>query len=217
MERLPALPQQELPGLKTDARAATIGPVPWPAGDMGEDEKEVLMFRPAVTRTDWGTVERHGGFDAVMEKVVQWEQETPASNGRERIDEFHLRGSGTWRRMGEYSTETRLFIRVVHALDNHNASLSEGGALAVVVEEFPETPHQTRDKTDFPRLMRQAKRGLRLARPPLARRGGAPHERGVGGGSDPHVSAADAPRGRGRLFRPLFIPCPCPWGSLPPP
>ena len=45
MERLPALPQKELPGLKTVAHAATIGPVPWPAGDIGEDEKEVLMFR----------------------------------------------------------------------------------------------------------------------------------------------------------------------------
>jgi len=52
MERLPALPQQELPGLKTVARVATIGPVPWPAGDMAEDDKEALMFRQAVTRTD---------------------------------------------------------------------------------------------------------------------------------------------------------------------
>ena len=52
MERLPALPQEELPGLKTVARAATIGPVPWPVGDIGEDDKEALMFRQAITRTD---------------------------------------------------------------------------------------------------------------------------------------------------------------------
>ncbi|MDE2664747.1 MAG: hypothetical protein OXI69_01200 [Acidobacteriota bacterium] len=39
------------------------------------------------------TVERHGGFDAVMEKVVQQEQENPASNGREMIDDFRLWGS----------------------------------------------------------------------------------------------------------------------------
>jgi len=118
--------------------------------------------------------------------------------------------------MGEYSTETRLFIRVVHALDNHNASLSEGGALAVVVEEFPETPHQTRDKTDFPRLMRPSEARAAPRASPLGRRGGAPHKRGAGGGSDPHILAADAPRGRGRLFMPLFIFFPCLWGSLPP-
>jgi len=32
------------------------------------------------------TVERHGSFGVVMEKIVQWEQENPASNGREMID-----------------------------------------------------------------------------------------------------------------------------------
>ena len=69
METLPALPQQELPGLKTVTHAATIGPAPWPAGDMGEDEEEVLMFLQAITRTDWATVEGHDGFDVVMEKV----------------------------------------------------------------------------------------------------------------------------------------------------
>ena len=71
MERRPALPQQELPGLKTVAHAATIGPVPWPAGDMAEDDKKVLMFRQAITRTDWDRVEGHGGFDVVVEQVVQ--------------------------------------------------------------------------------------------------------------------------------------------------
>ena len=92
--------RKELPGLKTVAQAATIGPVPWPAGDMGEDEEEILMFRQAVTRTDWDTVEGHGGFDVVMEKVDHWEQEDPASNGRESIDDFRLAGSRTWRRRG---------------------------------------------------------------------------------------------------------------------
>ena len=46
------------------------------------------------------TVEGHGGFDVDMEKVVQREQENPASNGREMIDHFRLRGSRTWRHMG---------------------------------------------------------------------------------------------------------------------
>ena len=68
--------------------------------------------------------------------------------------------------MGEYSTATRLFTWMVHTFDNRNASLSEGGALAVVVPGFLETPHQAEDNTDLPRLMRQSEARLRLARPP---------------------------------------------------
>ena len=51
------------------------------------------------------TVEGHGGFDIVMEKIDQWEPENPASNGREMIDDFRLRGSRTWRRMGDTATK----------------------------------------------------------------------------------------------------------------
>ena len=57
-----------------------------------------MVLRQAIAEADWYTVEGHGGFDVVMEKVVQWEQETPASDGRERIDDFRLAGSRTWRR-----------------------------------------------------------------------------------------------------------------------
>ena len=39
-------------------------------------------------------------IDVVMEKIVQREQETPTSNGRQIIDDFSLRGSRTWRHMG---------------------------------------------------------------------------------------------------------------------
>ena len=132
------------------------------------------------------------------------------------IDDFRLSGSRRWRRMGEYSTETRLFTWMVHTLDNRNVSLSEGALLAVVVRGFHETPHQKGDNRDFPRLMQPSQARLSLACPPPARRGGAPHERGAGGGSDPLFLTADAPRGRGRLFMPLFIFFPCLWGSLPP-
>ena len=45
--------------------------------------------------------------------------------------------------------------------------LSEGAALAVVVKDFPEMPHQKWDNRDFPRLMRQGAARLRPARPPL--------------------------------------------------
>ena len=46
------------------------------------------------------TVERHASLDVVMEKIDQGEQENPASNGRDMIDDFRLRGSRPWRRMG---------------------------------------------------------------------------------------------------------------------
>ena len=133
-------------------------------------------------------------------------------HGTETINDFRLRGSSRCRCMGEYSTETRLFTWMVHTFDNHNASL-RGWHLAAVVRGFPETPHQTRDYTDFPSLMRQSEARLRLVRPPLARPAARRTVGEDGGGSDPLIFAADAPRGRVRLF----MPFPCPWGSLPPP
>ena len=45
-----------------------------------------------------------------------------------------------------------MFIQPFHDFDSHNASLSEGGALAVVVGDFHETPHQTRT-TRFSRVL----------------------------------------------------------------
>ena len=53
--------------------------------------------------------------------------------------------------------------RAGHEFNDHNASLSEGGVLAVVVESFSETPHRKRDNTDFPPALRQAEAMLRLA------------------------------------------------------
>ena len=87
---------------------------------------------------------------------------------------------------------------MAHFFDRHNASLREGGVLAVVVRGIPETPHRTRDSTDFPRALRKSEARLHLACPPPARRGGLAQGRGAGGGSDPLVFAAGAPRGRGK-------------------
>ena len=56
-----------------------------------------------------------------------------------------------------------MFTQPFHVFRNHNASLSEGGALPVVVQGFSETPHGTRGATDFPHPMRQS-----VARLPLA-------------------------------------------------
>ena len=77
--------------------------------------------------------------------------------------------------------------------DRPNPFLSEGEARAVVVEGFPETPHQTRDNTDFPPRLRKSEARPRLASPPHARRNGAPHGRGAGGESAPAFFGADAP------------------------
>ena len=74
-----------------------------------------------------------------------------------------------------------MFNQPFHVFDNHNASLSEGGGLPVVVPGFSETPHGPRGSTDFPHPMRQSAARLPLACPHLARRDGAPHERGAGG------------------------------------
>ena len=73
-----------------------------------------------------------------------------------------------------------------------------------MVRDFPEMPHQTRDNTDFPRRLRKSEARLRLACPLLARRNGAPHERGAGGESDPPFFAASAARGRVTGFTSRF-------------
>lgn len=40
---------------------------------------------------------KDGGFNAVVEKIVQREQETPAYNNAGMIDDFRLRGARAWR------------------------------------------------------------------------------------------------------------------------
>ena len=55
---------------------------------------------------------------------------------------------------------------MAHFFNHPNAFLSEGEVLPVVVDDFPETPHQTRDNTDFPRRLRKSEAGPRLAFPP---------------------------------------------------
>ena len=60
-----------------------------------------------------------------------------ATDGAERVDNFHFRGSRTWRRMGGHLTKggwrTQVAHQVAHAFDNYKSALSEGAALAVVV------------------------------------------------------------------------------------
>ena len=77
----------------------------------------------------------------------------PFQTGKESND-FRLRGSRTWRRMGDHLTKGGWRTEVAHQVAgpfNHpNAPLSEGEALAVVVQVVPGIPQWTRVGTDYP-------------------------------------------------------------------
>ena len=72
----------------------------WAAGAKGEASRQAAFLRQALANADWDTVERHGGFDAVVDKINQAAEETAAWSGAGIIDDFHLRGSRTWRTRG---------------------------------------------------------------------------------------------------------------------
>jgi hypothetical protein len=85
-------------------------------------------------------------------KTVKMEPETPALNGRQMIDIFRLPGSRPCRHMGGHLTKGGRRMEVAHEvarpLNHPNAPLSEGKALAVVVQVVPGNPHWTRIGTD---------------------------------------------------------------------
>ena len=99
------------------------------------------------------TVERHAGLDVVMEKIDQWGAENPASDGCAMIDDYRLRGSRTWRRRGGPLIDGGGSTQVVHFVSNHDAFLSEGGALAGVVQVVLRNPHGTQVGADSPNPM----------------------------------------------------------------
>ena len=69
----------------------------WAAGAKGEASRQAAFLRQAIADADWDTVERHGGLDAVVDKIKQAAEETAAWSGAGMIDDFRLRGSSTWR------------------------------------------------------------------------------------------------------------------------
>ena len=109
----------------------------------------------------------------------------PVRHGREMINDIRLWGSSRCRQMGVPLSDGGRTSKGDMILIRTTPLSQRAEPLAVVVWDFPETPHQTRDKTDFPRPLRKSEARLRLACPPLAWRNGAPHERGAGGESDP--------------------------------
>ena len=94
---------------------------------------------------------------------------------------------------------------MVHAFNHHNASLSEGGALAAVVGALPGKPYGTRVGPDSPSRLRPPWRGgARRVPPRPARRTGG----GGSGGSDPPIFGAGAPPGRSKwaTLKPTIYP-----------
>ena len=78
----------------------------WRGRAISDAEQEAVMLRQAIADTDWDTLERHGGFDAAVRKVLQSEEETASSNDRGMIDDFHLWGSMRCRRINAPLTKT---------------------------------------------------------------------------------------------------------------
>ena len=71
----------------------------WRTRKISAAEQEILTLRRAVDEADWDTLEPHGGLDAAMRKIAQFQQETPDFDGPGMIDDFHLWGSRTGSRV----------------------------------------------------------------------------------------------------------------------
>ena len=137
-------------------------------------------------------IEHPGGLDAAMRKINQPYEENPMPTGCGTIDKFRLWAASRCRRMGEYSTATRLFTWMVNSLDNRNASLSEGRAsplwcglcratrIGQGLARIPKSPTVKHSAAPAPR-----------GPPPMAWRGGA---RGAGDGAR-HNSPSHLPFG----------------------
>ena len=81
----------------------------WVVGKMSEDEREAPMLRQAIADTDWDTVERQGGFNTVVRKILHWEQENPAQRVADRSTISASAGHA-----GAVVSRTRLQGRVAH-------------------------------------------------------------------------------------------------------
>ena len=187
----------------------------WAARDISEAEKEILSLREAIADADWDTVARHGGLDATMRKFHQWEQENPASNGRGMIDDFRLRGSRTWRRMGDTATKGGGAGRWCTILTITNLHYQRAKPSPLWSRLCPET-RIVRGLARIPRILRgKGPCGAGIVRPrpdgtSWRRTGG-----GGSGGSAPGFFAAGAAPGRGRWCARMVTPSPLPFGVAP--
>ena len=58
------------------------------------------MLRQAIAVTDFEIIERYGGWDAVIERVLQVEELSASTDGPGMIDGFRLWGALRCRQMG---------------------------------------------------------------------------------------------------------------------
>ena len=77
----------------------------WRGRGISEAEQEAIMLRQAIADTDWETLDRHGGWDAAVEKVFQVEEQSASSNAPGMIDDFRLWGSIRCRQMARRSLD----------------------------------------------------------------------------------------------------------------
>ena len=74
----------------------------WRGRGITEAEQELITLREALSRADWETVERHGGFDIAVDKMIELDQQTASNNDSGMIDDFRLWGSRRCRQMGRH-------------------------------------------------------------------------------------------------------------------
>ena len=197
-----------------------VGPAPsrptqrvlqaWVTRDPGAGKTEAAVLRQAIADADWDTVERHSGLDAVVDTIDQAEEKTAASAGAGSIDDFRLRGSRTWRRMGGPLTRGGWRTGVAHVVaydfDNYKSALSQGEALAVVVQVVSGNPYWTRVGTDSPEsygVKPRAAPASRVHPPRTARRGATREGEEVEGATPPFWPLV---RRRGGVSGPPFGP-----------
>ena len=77
----------------------------WRGRGISDAEQEAIMLRQAIADTDWDTLERHGGIDAAIEKVLQVEEQSASTNDPGMIDDFRLWGSRRCRQMGRHLSD----------------------------------------------------------------------------------------------------------------
>ena len=69
----------------------------WTTRDPAAAKTEASVLAQAIADADGDTIERHGGFDAVVDKTNQAKEETAASAGAGWIDNLRLWGASSWR------------------------------------------------------------------------------------------------------------------------
>ena len=77
----------------------------WRGRAITEAEQEAAMLRQAIADTDFEIIERYGGWDAVIERVLQVEELSASTDGPGMIDDFRLWRSLRCRRMGVHLSD----------------------------------------------------------------------------------------------------------------